>query len=120
MIVLIPVNEDRESVCPSFGRAPYFYLAESCEGDPRIVENTAANSEGGAGVRAAQIAIDLRAEAVVTSRLGENAANILRAAGIGLYKPESDDALTNVGAMLAGALEPLTAIHPGFHFAGEA
>lgn len=120
MMVLIPVNEDRESVCPSFGRAPFFYLADSCGDDPRIVENTAANSEGGAGVRAAQAAIDLRAEAVVTPRLGENAANVLKAAGIGLYKPESDDARTNVGAMLAGTLEPLTAIHPGFHVAGEA
>ena len=115
MIVLVPVNEDQASVCPSFGRAPYFYIADSCGGDGNIVENPAANSEGGAGVRAAQAVIDLKVQAVVTPRLGENAANVLRAAGIGLFRPESGDALTNVGAMLAGTLEPLTAIHPGFH-----
>ncbi len=120
MIVLVPVNEDRQSVCPSFGRAPYFYIADSCGENPTIAENPAANSESGAGVRAAQAAIDLHAEVVVTPRLGENAANVLKAAGIGLFRPESDDARTNVGAMLAGTLEPLTAIHPGFHAGNDA
>lgn len=119
MIVLIPVNEDKKTVCPSFGRAPYFYVAQTCD-EAKIVENAAANSEGGAGIRAAQTAIDLKAEAVVAPRLGENAANVLKAAGIGLYRPESDDARTNVGAMLAGTLAPLTAIHPGFHVGGHA
>ncbi len=118
MIVLVPVNRDRETVCPSFGHAPYFYLVDAGGDGTRIVENPAANDEGGAGIRAARAVVRLRADAVVTPLLGENAAKLLRDAGIGLFRPESDDARTNVGAMLAGALEPLTELHTGLRVEG--
>ncbi len=115
MKILVPVNEDRTTVCPSFGRAPYFRLTDTDSDKTEILENTAANSEGGTGIRAAQVVLDLGAEALITPRLGENAANVLKAAGVRLYQARLDGALANVDALQAGRLEPLTAIHPGFH-----
>jgi predicted Fe-Mo cluster-binding NifX family protein len=115
MKVAIPVNEDQSSICPSFGRAPFFSVTDTLNGKMDIVENMAAHSEGGAGTRAAQAVLDLGAEALIASRLGENAANVLKAAGIKLFSPKFDGIQANVGALLAGSLKPLTAIHPGYH-----
>lgn len=120
MKVVVPVNEDQTGVCSSFARAPYFSVTDSDAGVTEVVENAAAASEGGAGVRAAQIVVDLGAEALITPRLGENAANVLKAAGVRLYEPKFDGVQANVGALLAGSLKPLTAIHPGFHPGGGA
>ena len=118
MKIVVPVNEDRTTVCPSFGRAPYFSLTDTDTDKTEVVENAAADSEGGAGIRAAQAVLDMGAEALITPRLGENAANVLKAAGVRLYKPKLDGAQANVDALLVGFLEPLTAIHPGFHHGG--
>ncbi|MEA4896745.1 MAG: NifB/NifX family molybdenum-iron cluster-binding protein [Christensenellaceae bacterium] len=119
MIIAIPVNEDRTTVCPSFGRAPYFWVADTQSGGKSILENAAARSESGAGIRAAQAVMDAKADALVAPRLGENAANVLKAAGVKLYVPASDGAQANVDALLSGSLEPLTQIHPGFHHGGR-
>mgnify|MGYP001189012515 CR=1 FL=1 len=120
MKVVVPVNDDQTSVCPSFARAPYFSVTDAASGVTEVIENTAASSEGGAGVRAAQIVVDLGAEALIAPRLGENAANVLKATGVKLYGPKFDGVQANVGALLAGSLNPLTAIHPGFHPGGGA
>lgn len=119
MKIIVPVNEDKTSVCPSFGRAPFFSITDTANGRSEVVENTATTSEGGAGIRAAQAVLDLRAEALIAPRLGENAANVLRTAGVKLYEPKFDGVEANVGALLAGSLKPLTAIHPGFHHGGN-
>ena len=119
MKIIVPVNEDRMSVCPSVGRAPFFSITDTVSGGTEVVENAAAASEGGAGIRAAQAVLDLGAEALIAPRLGENAANVLKAAGIRLYGPKFDGVEANVGALLAGSLKPLTAIHPGFHHGGH-
>ena len=119
MKIIVPVNEDRTSVCPSFGRAPLFSITDTANGSAEVVENKAAASEGGAGIRAAQTVLDLGAEALIAPRLGENAANVLRTAGVKLYGPKFDGVAANVGALLAGSLKPMTAIHPGFHHGGN-
>ncbi len=119
MKIIVPVNEDKTSVCPSFGRAPYFSMTDMESGKSEIVENAAAAGEGGAGIRAAQTVLDLGADALIAQRLGENAANVLKAAGVRLYGPKFGSAEANVGALMAGSLKPLTAIHAGFHHGGN-
>ncbi len=119
MRVVIPVNEDGDTPCPSFGRAPLFWVADTERGTVDVLENAAARSEGGAGIRAAQAVVDLKAGALIAPRLGENAANVLKAAGIQLYRPKFGGTQANLGALLAGTLPPLTAIHPGFHGGAE-
>ena len=119
MKIAIPVNDDQTTVCPSFGRAPYFRVSDTQSDDESILENPAAHSEGGAGIRAAQAVLDAKADAVIAPRLGENAANVLKTAGIALYIPSFDDAQANVDALLSGSLRLLTEVHPGFHHGGR-
>lgn len=119
MRIAIPVNDDQVTVCPSFGRAPYFWVTDTQNGNKSVFENQAARSEGGTGIRAAQALLDLGAEALITPRLGENAANVLKSAGIALYISAFGGAQENVDALLSGSLKPLTEVHAGFHHGGR-
>lgn len=114
MKVIIPVDEAalESQVCPSFGRAPYFMLCEG--GRTEFVENPGASAEGGAGLKAAQAAADSGAEALITVRCGENAAQVLKAAGVKIFKSADGTALENARSLEAGELEPLTRFHAGF------
>ena len=115
MKIIIPVDEasPNTGVCVSFGRAPYFALCES-EG-VTFIENPGAQAEGGAGLKAAQAVADSGAEALVTVRCGENAAEVLKAAAIKIYRSTDGTALENAAALEAGELEELTRFHAGFH-----
>ena len=117
MITAIPVNENGESasVCVSFGRAPFFLFYGTETGKSETVVNEAANAQGGAGIKAAQVVVDRGAKALITPRCGENAAQVLKAAGIEIYKSSGGDAGQNLADLKAGRLELLNNFHPGFH-----
>ena len=104
MKVIIPVDEARPDspVCVSFGRAPYFLLCEG--GKTEFVDNPGA-----------QAAADSGADALVTVRCGENAAEVLKAAGIKIYKSNEGSAIENAAALERGELAELTHFHAGFH-----
>lgn len=114
MKIIIPVDEARADspVCVSFGRAPYFMLCEG--GRTEFFENPGAQAEGGAGLKAAQAAADSGAEALVTVRCGENAAEVLKAADIKIYRSVEGSALENAAALERGQLSELTHFHAGF------
>jgi predicted Fe-Mo cluster-binding NifX family protein len=88
MKTAIPVNEKsiNSEVCPSFGRAPYFLFYETATGENYFLDNSAVASQGGAGIRAAQVIADHGARAVLTPRCGENAEEVLRKAEVLVYK----------------------------------
>jgi predicted Fe-Mo cluster-binding NifX family protein len=117
MKIAIPVNENKPGtdICPSFGRAPYYMLHDTESKQTEYLANAAAQSQGGAGLRAAQFIIDSGAEAVLTVRCGQNAANVLNAAGVKIYQTAFDKADENLAAFQEGKLNLLTDIHPGFH-----
>jgi predicted Fe-Mo cluster-binding NifX family protein len=54
-------------------------------------------------------------EAVITPRCGENAAKILKAAKVTLYKNINHSIRDNLEALKEGNLNLLGDIHPGFH-----
>ena len=114
MKIIIPVDEAsvESGVCVSFGRAPYFMLCEG--GKAEFLPNPGAEAEGGAGLKAAQAVADSGAEALITVRCGENAAQVLKAAGMAIYKAAEGSALDNAAALEAGGLEELTRFHAGF------
>lgn len=115
MIIAIPMDENRTDICPSFGRAP-FYLFHNTENDTtEILDNPAAQAEGGAGIKAAQFIADNNAAALITPRCGENAAEVLKLAEIAIYKSEGNDAMANLAALKEGKLQILTRFHAGFH-----
>lgn len=56
MKIAIPVDDNSAdtSVSISFGRAPYFFIYDSKTGEGSFLDNSAAASTGGAGIKAAQ------------------------------------------------------------------
>ena len=121
MKIAIPVDDKslKSNVCISFGRAPYFLIFDTDKKEEVFLENSAANSQGGAGIKAAQAIADTNAEALITPRCGQNAADVLKAADIKLYKTKGASVLGNIEAFIAGKLSLLDDIHPGFHGHGR-
>ena len=117
MIIAIPVNENdaKPSICASFGRAPWFVFHHTETGASQVLANPAANAEGGAGVKAAQFVVDHNANALITVRGGENAAEVLLAAEIQIYKAQGSGVRENLAALMEGKLERLQSFHAGFH-----
>ena len=117
MKVAIPVEEKtlNTPVCVSFGRTPLFVMFDTENGEYEFIDNSAAASQGGAGIKAAQLLADKGAEAVITFRCGENAAEVLKPAEITLYKAVDGTAYNNIEKFKLGELSLLNDIHPGFH-----
>lgn len=117
MKIAIPVDEKsmESGVCPSFGRATYFlfYNTETKEGS--FLDNSAATSQGGAGIKAAQMITDHEINALITPRCGENAEEVLRKAEVLIYKSISGTAQENIDAFSTDRLALLNDFHPGFH-----
>ncbi|MDI9472740.1 MAG: dinitrogenase iron-molybdenum cofactor biosynthesis protein [Tissierellia bacterium] len=107
------------NVCPSFGRAPYFLIYDTQTKESVYLDNTAAASAGGAGIKAAQIVLDSKAEVLLAPRLGENAAQVLIEAEIKILKTKDGTIKENIDAFLSDELAPLQEIHAGFHRHGE-
>lgn len=121
MIIAIPVDENNENtkVCVSYGRTPFYMFYNTETKTTEFVENEAAKASGGAGIQASQMLVDKNINVVLTIRCGQNAADVLNAANIKIYKTNSETAKANVDAFEKGELSELTDIHPGFHNHGN-
>lgn len=102
-------------VCISFGRTPYFLIYDIETKESLFLDNSAAASQGGAGIKAAQTIVDNKAAVLITPRCGENAAEVIKAAGIKIYKIINNSIKANIDAFNDGKLSLLEEIHPGFH-----
>lgn len=102
-------------VCLSFGRAPYYLIYDTSTKSSKFVINTAAESQGGAGIKAAQLIVDNGVEALITPRCGKNAADVLEAADIKLYNIKNESIEDNINAFVAKELPLLDEIHAGYH-----
>ncbi|MGI6548432.1 MAG: NifB/NifX family molybdenum-iron cluster-binding protein [Syntrophomonadales bacterium] len=117
MKIAVPVEENsmESNICQSFGRAPYFLIYDTESKENVFLDNTAVASQGGAGIKAAQTIVDSQAKALLTPRCGENAAAVITAANIKIYKTVSDSIKANIEAFTDGKLPVLDEIHAGFH-----
>ena len=115
MRIAIPVDDNGQDLCVSFGRTPCFLIADTQGNSQTLVSNPAADAEGGAGIKAAQCVVDSGAEALITIRCGENAAQVLQAAGITIYQSQGKTAQENLSALAEGKLQVMTHFHAGFH-----
>ncbi|MGI6732141.1 MAG: NifB/NifX family molybdenum-iron cluster-binding protein [Anaerovoracaceae bacterium] len=117
MKISIPTDEKSldSNVCVSFGRTPYYLIYDTDTEESVFIDNSAATSAGGAGIKAAQIVVDSKANVLLTPRLGENAAEVLKAADIKIYKTAPGNALENILQFIDGKLALLEEIHAGFH-----
>ena len=117
MKIAIPVDDASmdTTICVSFGRAPYFLIYDTESKNAKFISNSAAASQGGAGIKAAQTIIDHLAESVLTPRCGENAAEVFHAANIKIYQTDGKLLMHNLQAFERGKLPLLDEIHPGLH-----
>lgn len=117
MTIAIPLDEKglESSVCLSFGRAPYLLLYDTEAKTSRFIDNEAAASQGGAGIKAAQSVVDNGAEALFTHRCGMNSKEVLSRSGIRIFKAQQGTAQQNIEFFTAGKLEILGEFHAGPH-----
>ncbi|CUX15217.1 NifB/NifX family molybdenum-iron cluster-binding protein [Clostridium sp. C105KSO13] len=117
MIIAIPADEKDmgTNVFVSFGRTPYFLIYDIETKESTFIDNSAATSTGGAGIKAAQTIVDNKVNVLLTFSCGENAAEVLGAADIKIYKTSSISAKKNINTFIAGKLPLLDEIHAGFH-----
>ncbi|NLM00845.1 MAG: dinitrogenase iron-molybdenum cofactor biosynthesis protein [Treponema sp.] len=121
MKIAIPVDEKKldSNVCVSFGRSPYFLIYDIDTKESIFIENNASSSTGGAGVKAAQLIVDSNISVLLTPRLGENSANVLKTTEIKIYRTEPGNVKDNIDFFINGKLSLLTEIHAGFHNYGQ-
>jgi predicted Fe-Mo cluster-binding NifX family protein len=105
----------KTNVCVSFGRTPYFLIYDTETKDSEFLDNSAAASTGGAGIKAAQTIVDNKVNALLTPRCGENAAEVIKSAEIKIFKTTFTSVRDNIDAFIAGKLPVLDEIHAGFH-----
>ncbi|PKM94531.1 MAG: dinitrogenase iron-molybdenum cofactor biosynthesis protein [Firmicutes bacterium HGW-Firmicutes-1] len=117
MKIAIPVEDKsmESSVCQSFGRTPYFLIYDTQSKESVFLDNSAAASQGGAGIKAAQAIVDNKVSALLTPRCGENAAGVIKAESIEIYRTMNDSIQDNIDAFSYGKLAFLEDIHAGFH-----
>ncbi len=121
MKITVPVNEESldGNVCAAFARAPYFLIFDTDTKKPVFLKNDAAESQGGAGPKAAQFIVDQKTDVLLVPRCGGNAADVLDAAKVKIYKVKNISVIENIEAHIAGKLSILDEIHPGFHNHGK-
>ncbi|MBS4534157.1 NifB/NifX family molybdenum-iron cluster-binding protein [Clostridium sp. D2Q-14] len=121
MRIVIPVEEKSmgSNVSEIFGRTPYFLIYDKENKKEEFIENTASNSRGGAGIKAAQIVVDNKGDVLLTPQCGRNATDVIKGAEIKIYKTESRSVKENIEKFNTGTLLPLDNIHSGFHGHGE-
>jgi predicted Fe-Mo cluster-binding NifX family protein len=117
MKLAMPVNDKsiEASISDTFGRTSYFLIYDTETQESVFVDNSAANSQGGAGIKAAQIVVDYEAEALLTPQCGENAAKVLRPGNIKIYKTKCISIKDTIAAFNKGELSLIEQIHSGFH-----
>ena len=88
MEIIITSQEPRmdSPVDNRFGRAQWFIKINPETKVWKAVPNQAVNQSGGAGVSAAQFAVDLGVCAVISGDFGPNAARVLRIAGVRMMR----------------------------------
>lgn len=120
MKIAIPVNEKsiNSSVSSSFGRTVYFLIYDTETKEETYLDNSAAVSRGGAGIKAAQTIVDNKADGLITPRCGQNAADVLNAADIKIYKTIDGSVEDNINAFMDNKISLLEEIHEGFHGGG--
>lgn len=114
MKVVMPVDDDKNVLCVTFGRAPYFAVCDTENNTIEIKENPAAQAQGGAGIKAAQCVVDCQADALITPRCGTNSAEVMQAAEIKIYKSEGTGVKQNLAAFQEGKLSIMDHFHGGY------
>lgn len=120
MIIGLPVDKNTmdANISTQFGRTEFFLIYNTDNEESLFINNEAMNALGGAGIKAAQLIVDKKVDAIISPRLGQNAFDVINGAGIKIYTSESNSIKENIAKLNDGNLSPLNDIHEGFHSNG--
>ena len=104
-----------ESVSNTFGRSKKFLIYDTDSKEERYIDNFARSSQGGAGIKAAQVILDTGADVLITPRCGENAVKVLHESNIKIFQAISGSVQHNIDQFLQGKLLKLEDFHGGYH-----
>ena len=109
MIIAIPVkeNNNKTQINNTFGRSPYFLFYNNQTKEEKYIQNPGETSQGGAGIKTAQLIIDQGSNILLTPRCGEKAYKALAEANIKIYETKSEDVLENINDFLNNNLQIL-------------
>jgi len=75
---------------PRFGRCLYFIFVDDKNPDKfEAIQNTGVSAMRGAGITAAQIVVDKKAEIVISGNFGPNAFEVLSASGVKILRAKT-------------------------------
>jgi predicted Fe-Mo cluster-binding NifX family protein len=96
-------------VDPHFGRARFFWIVDSENGQQTVVNNEAGTSAAqGAGIQAVQTLAKFGVQAVVTGHVGPKAWTALQAANISVYAANGGTVEQAMKSFMAKQLQPMT------------
>ncbi len=101
-----------DAMDPRFGRATWFIFADTVTGEYEVYDNNSEQAGGGVGVSSGQLMADRKVEAVITGNVGPNAMNVLKGAGISMYKGNPGSVKANMDSFIAGKLEMIVSSGP--------
>lgn len=85
-IAISAANKTIDSSLDSrFGRCEYFIIYDTDKNSHEAVINSGISASGGAGIKAANQIIEIKAEVVITGNLGPNAYELLQSAQVKAY-----------------------------------
>lgn len=113
MIIALPTlgNTLDSSVSPQFGRTPYFCLYDLESNSVRFIRNDATQSQGGAGVKAADMILNMGVEILIAQHVGEKALHIFNQSGIEIYVSESNHIMLDIESYKSGKLTKFILSH---------
>ncbi len=101
-------NSKQDQVDSHFGRCPYFFFVDTENEEYHAVENQAQKAYGGAGISAAQLIVDSKAEAVITKNIGPKAVSVLSQTDVDIYLAEKEQNIEQaLNAFKKGKLEKI-------------
>lgn len=120
MIIGIPVDNKRMdgNISSHFGRTEYFLIYNTENKESNFIVNEAMNAQGGAGIKAAQILVDNKVDAIISPRLGQNAYEVIDGADIKIYQCQGVSIVENIEKLKNQTLSPSNKPHEGFHGPG--
>jgi len=116
--ILLPIEskEFKDTINDSLARAPYFVIYNTEDNSSYYISNyEAANSQGGAGIKAGQLILDSKVDALITPSCGQNAADLIKAGNVKIYQTRGKSVKVNVELLIDNNLSLLEEIHEGLH-----
>ncbi len=88
MLIAIPVVSGNypTEINTHLGRTPFFLLYNTADHSSKFLSNVARHDSGGVGIKASQLLLDLKVDALIAPRAGTKALAVFDDAGLKVYQ----------------------------------